>query len=357
MRNVPFIYEVSGLGVSDHKVAINDQDNKPDYLQYKLDPNYFYADDENLIVRFKSDLFAPAQHTHTLDDIVDFDDSRYVHSTGNEFISGDKTFTDNVTVNGDLTVKGSTTFVDSSNLAVKDNEIVINSGESGAGVSLGESGIAVDRGTLSPAKIIFDEKIDAWKIGIDPNYDLIATQTWVNDHFSAKNHTHEIDSLKDVDSTNKQANTVLLFDGQKYVYTYYNPDLPTEVRDFLASLDNITKSYAVYAAIMTRLNYYTILIPKANESMVEDRLIQLKPQTSIIYQIDLKNTDGLFANRIAFDVVMNPNLKLQYSFDGSNFHDYQPLTILYTTSQTLHIKITNDSNETKYTYAIVIVTN
>jgi hypothetical protein len=63
-----------------------------------------------------------------------------------------------VIVSGDLLVQGTTTTVESEEMTVKDNIIILNSGESGAGVTLGTSGIQVDRGPATPdAQILWDE--------------------------------------------------------------------------------------------------------------------------------------------------------------------------------------------------------
>lgn len=69
-----------------------------------------------------------------------------------------------VLVTGNLVVEGDTLTVSAENLNVNDNVIVLNYGETGAGVSLRYSGVQVDRGTLTPASIVYDENIDAFMI-------------------------------------------------------------------------------------------------------------------------------------------------------------------------------------------------
>ena len=74
---------------------------------------------------------------------------------------GDITFntgpTGNVFVSGNLIVTGSSTSINTQDLDVSDNIIIINKGETGAGVTLGTSGIVIDRGTLPDAEFLFDE--------------------------------------------------------------------------------------------------------------------------------------------------------------------------------------------------------
>jgi hypothetical protein len=65
-----------------------------------------------------------------------------------------------VVITGNLLVKGNTTTIDTANLQVEDNIILLNKGEGGAGVTEGTSGIQVDRGSLNDARFIWDEVTD-----------------------------------------------------------------------------------------------------------------------------------------------------------------------------------------------------
>lgn len=62
-----------------------------------------------------------------------------------------------VRVTGNLVVEGDNTTVESENMVVKDNTITVNSGEGGAGVTLGTAGLIIDRGSLVDAQFLFDE--------------------------------------------------------------------------------------------------------------------------------------------------------------------------------------------------------
>lgn len=68
----------------------------------------------------------------------------------------------NVRVTGNLVVEGDTLTVSAENLNVNDNIIIVNFGETGAGVSLRYSGIQVDRGSLQPASLVYDDNDDIW---------------------------------------------------------------------------------------------------------------------------------------------------------------------------------------------------
>lgn len=60
-----------------------------------------------------------------------------------------------VYITGDLTVQGNTTTVNTSNMTIEDNIIVLNKGESGAGVTVGTAGIEIDRGTALHGNVQF----------------------------------------------------------------------------------------------------------------------------------------------------------------------------------------------------------
>lgn len=73
-----------------------------------------------------------------------------------------------VIITGDLRVLGNTTTVETTNLAIEDNIILLNKGETGLGVSEGSAGIQIQRSENSDslvfpdAQILFDEGTDAF---------------------------------------------------------------------------------------------------------------------------------------------------------------------------------------------------
>ena len=69
-----------------------------------------------------------------------------------------------VTVTGNLTVSGTQTTVNSQDTDIQDRVIVLNKGESGAGVTGGTSGLEVDRGSSTNSRIVYDESNDKWSI-------------------------------------------------------------------------------------------------------------------------------------------------------------------------------------------------
>ena len=73
-----------------------------------------------------------------------------------------------VLVTGNLVVEGDTVNVSTTNLAIEDNIISLNVGEVGPGVTLGYSGIEIERGNTSSitpqnnASFLYDESTDSW---------------------------------------------------------------------------------------------------------------------------------------------------------------------------------------------------
>jgi hypothetical protein len=79
--------------------------------------------------------------------------------------SNDTEVNGNVVIHGNILAQGTTTFVDSTNMAVSDNEIVLNKGEPGSGVTRFNAGLRIDRGLLDDAQLQFDEASDKWRVG------------------------------------------------------------------------------------------------------------------------------------------------------------------------------------------------
>ena len=77
---------------------------------------------------------------------------------------GDKTFDDNVIITGNLTVSGTTTSVNSNTVNIGDNQIVLNSDETGTPSQ--DGGIAIERGTSTNSSLIWSESNDYWMSGL-----------------------------------------------------------------------------------------------------------------------------------------------------------------------------------------------
>lgn len=71
-----------------------------------------------------------------------------------------------VAVTGNLTVSGTLTSVNTTNTEIADNSIVLNNGETGAGVTAGTAGIEIDRGTEDSATLQWNETDDVWEFKV-----------------------------------------------------------------------------------------------------------------------------------------------------------------------------------------------
>ena len=79
-------------------------------------------------------------------------------------IAGDRTFSNNVTITGNLTVNGTTTTVNSNTVNIGDNVLVLNSDETGTPSQNG--GIEIERGSSTNSALLWDEGNDYWVAGL-----------------------------------------------------------------------------------------------------------------------------------------------------------------------------------------------
>lgn len=86
------------------------------------------------------------------------------------------TMNGNLTIIGDLYVSGTTTTIDVANLNIGDNIVLINSGETGAGVTLIDAGIEIDRGTLINYQFLFNETTETFRVGETGSLQAVATR-------------------------------------------------------------------------------------------------------------------------------------------------------------------------------------
>ena len=82
---------------------------------------------------------------------------------GDTNVTGNLSVTTDAIIYGNLTVQGTTTSINSTNTEITDNTIVLNQGETGAGVSSGTSGIEIARGSLFNASWKWNEITGRWE--------------------------------------------------------------------------------------------------------------------------------------------------------------------------------------------------
>lgn len=115
-------------------------------------------------------------------------DSSVVRTSGAQTIAGAKTFSDNMVINGDLTVSGTTTTVNSNEVNIGDAMILLNSDETGAPSQ--DAGIEIERGTSSNVQLRWNESMDRWEYTNDgTNFEVIASVDYVDDSHDDNVHT------------------------------------------------------------------------------------------------------------------------------------------------------------------------
>ena len=89
-----------------------------------------------------------------------------ISAAGDVGITGTTT-TQELIVNGNLTVTGSQAVVNATELSVKDNIVIVNSAETGEGVTVngGTAGFQINRGQLTSYRLVFRESDDSLQFG------------------------------------------------------------------------------------------------------------------------------------------------------------------------------------------------
>ena len=93
-------------------------------------------------------------------------DSTLVRTVGAQTIAGVKSFSDDVTVAGNLVVSGTTTTVNSETIKLADNLIDLNSNFT-AGAPTENAGIRIMRGDEAASQVRWNESTDKWEVSAD----------------------------------------------------------------------------------------------------------------------------------------------------------------------------------------------
>ena len=130
---------------------------------------------------------------------------------GNDLtVSNDLGVSGNAVITGNLTVSGTTTTVNSNTVNIGDNQIVLNSDETGTPTQNG--GIAIERGTSTNSSLIWNETNDYWMSGLlgaeerivvgVGNTDITTLGTIVTGVWNGTAITHDYIGLDAIDGTN-----------------------------------------------------------------------------------------------------------------------------------------------------------
>lgn len=118
-----------------------------------------------------------------------------------------------ITIHGNVTQEGQSFITKAETVEVKDNILLLNRGETAAGVSKGLSGIEVDRGTATNFQFVFDESDDYFKAGEVGDLQILLLRDadanltnnkffyWDNTNKIAKTREMLISDINDLNST------------------------------------------------------------------------------------------------------------------------------------------------------------
>jgi hypothetical protein len=125
---------------------------------------------------------------------------------------------------GNLTVTGTTTTVNTTNINIEDNILVLNRGETGNGVGEGTAGISIARGTASrgDAQILWDESL-LWD---DP-----VTDTQVSGLFVFKTTNNTINGIRTTSINTNGGDLYLINQGYGVISVHGTHDYEQQVLD------------------------------------------------------------------------------------------------------------------------------
>lgn len=194
-----------------------------------------------------------------------------------------------VVISGDLIVEGNTTTVESEDLAVKDNIIVLNDGETSNGITLNRSGIQIDRGSFEDAYLVFDETLTDPVDRVDNNLKPGLFRFELDGNVTKGIYTNSI-------STGGE--DLLISTGSNVISVSGTTNYELNVTDD----DDITNKKYVDDAIDTA--FATVLLPQIGEGeitpskvVVKDAEVSAVAESQINFDIDDINIGNFYSNR------------------------------------------------------------
>lgn len=194
-----------------------------------------------------------------------------------------------VVVTGNLIVEGDTTTVQSEDLAVRDNIIILNDGETGPGITLDTSGIQIDRGSFLDAFFIFDESLTDPVDRVDSDLKPGLFKFELEGGVTKGIYTNSI-------STGGE--NLLISTGSGVISVSGTTNYETNVTDD----DDITNKKYVDDAISTA--FATVLLPQIGEGEITPSRIVVRDteesavaESQINFNIDDVNIGNFYSNR------------------------------------------------------------
>ena len=224
-----------------------------------------------------------------------------------------------VEISGNLLVKGETTTVNTTELNIEDNIITLNSGETGAGITLNEAGIKIERGQLADVFFKYDEDVSGF-IAIDSASQLISFAT------------NEIDSRSQNLLLNAGTSTINVnptVDYEEKIFTYvggsitgYNPAKADTIPNTQAVVDYVAYNFA--NVFLRQIGDGSITVSSIEiddeENTGVDSVITFKIDGDIVSQVYADRwefSDLRFTGSVIDTLSSNQDLVLKSSGTGS----------------------------------------
>lgn len=167
----------------------------------------------------------------------------------------------NATFKGDLLVEGQSFVTEAETVEIKDNLLLLNKGEVGAGVTKGIAGLEIDRGTEPNYQIIFDESDNRFKAGEIGDIQCLALRDG-DDSMTSGMFTSWDSTTKRLKTTNiVPSSSFLYFGDNKTVSLNYSP-----ANDGLLQINTNNQ----YLAIFTGNNQTNFRSSKAKFQFIGD---------------------------------------------------------------------------------------
>ena len=200
--------------------------------------------------------------------------------------------TGTVEISGNLLVKGDQTTVNTATLDIEDNIITLNSGETGAGITLNSAGIKINRGTLPDTFFKYDEDVNGF-IAIDSASALMPLAT-------GKIDSRSQNLLLDAGTSTIGVNPTV--DYEQKVFTYAAGEL-TGYNASKADVIPNAKAVVDYVAY----NFANVFLRQIGDGSVSVSSIEIDDfentgvDSVIKFKVDGNVVSQLYANRWEFD--------------------------------------------------------
>lgn len=206
--------------------------------------------------------------------------------------------TGTTTVTGNLVVLGTQTTVNSTDLNLKDNILTLNDGETGSGITLGSSGIQIDRGSKPDAKMVFDETI-TWA---DP-----ISATTITGGFTLVNAAGTLQGLRINSVSTGGGDLYLINSGTGVISVTGTNNYETQITDD----DDIPNKKYVDDTIVNQLTstfQRRIEEGSSSKTFVEVRDTEVSGQPSVAtFMIDNVAKGQIFGNRVELEDIRIQN--------------------------------------------------